>query len=613
MSKEPLKPTSVEPASPAHAGEDELIHAPRGMRKSRVVMGVVLIVMLLTLFWQGDALMSTAGRRSAAQYMSYRPDPGAPVREVSEADFVAEKQAFNKFAAIAYGARMDSDEATASFILMSDVAERAGVRVTDEELKEFIRSRFPTNTKAAYLDAIARYRMSPREFEETLRRFLRIERYQNLLAASLAAPDPAEIERLWKTRHQEYSFDYVELPVETLREDAAKEAPDSAALLAWFEALPEPERKQHEAEAAVGGEIAGFPLKDPARPATVLLEKYPLASGTDLEALARQYYSDYQYVRFRDPDFVFPQSGQVDPSKLFLTWEKAEEAARREAPIHHALESWLADMTARAGRGEPVDVAAEAQVLGVEYAAHTAPKTYAEWSQVRAEQDWIGGSVVSSLFDNGKNGEFLPAVMVDETSMGLGRASEKRDAAMPPFDQIEAKVRDSWVARRAGELAVARLEALRDAFGTRPPPDDTTAPPFRPEADAEAFAAAVRAAGLEVARDDWAERNAVAAEDGPFERFLRQRGDLYTLKEGTVAKAELAGDKDRAYLVRVAGVRDADTSKMTPADVQMLSRQIAAQAMDEFRTKTFRDQEFLEERYALKLASLQAPAGEPAN
>ena len=605
MSKEPLKPPAADPARPTPGGEDELIHAPRGMRKSRVVMGVLLIITLLTFFWQGDALLSSAGRRSSVDdYMSYRPAPSATVRTVSERDFVTEKQAFNKFAAIAYGMKMDSDQATASYILMSDVAEAAGVRVTDEELKEFIRSRFPTNTPNAYRDALARYRTSPREFEETLRRFLRIERYQNLLAASLATPDPAEIEKLWKTRHQEYSFDYVELPVEKLREDAAKEAPDPAALKAWFEALPEPERKTYETEAAVGGEVAGFPLKDE-RPVTALIEKYPLASGTDLEALAKQYYTDFQYVRFRDPDFVFPQSGQVDPQKLFLTWEKAEDTARREAPIYQAMGSWLADMTARASRGEAVDVAAEAKALGLEYAAQTEPKTYAEWSQVRTESGWIGGSIVSSFFDNGKNGEFLPAAMVDETSIGIGRTSEKREAAMPAFEEIEGKVRDTWITRRAGELAVAKLEALRDAFGTRPPADDTTAPPFRPEAEADAFAAAVAGAGLEVSHADWAERNAVAAEDGPFERFLRQRSDLYTLKEATVAKAELAADKERAYLVRVAGVRDADAAKMTPADVQMLSRQIATQAMDEFRTKTFRDQKFLEERYALKLASLR--------
>jgi hypothetical protein len=206
---------------------------------------------------------------------------------------------------------------------------------------------------------------------------------------------------------------------------------------------------------------------------------------------------------------------------------------------------------------------------------------------------------------SGTAGKLLPAITVEKNAFVFGRVLTKEDAAFPPFADIEAKVRTSWVAKKATELAVAKLEALRDKFGTRPDPADKNAAPFRPEVDAEKFAAAAKEAGLEVKHRDFEEHYEKIAPDKmtPAETYLRNASQLYVQKEGTVDRAGSSTDGTQAFLVRVAGVRDPDVSKMSPAEFQSISKQVADQEMVGFRTSTFQNTEYLKDRYGLDLES----------
>ena len=608
MSNVPEKPNAATPTAPHAAGvhPDDLIVVPKGGNKTRFLMTFLLVILLLTTFTVGDEVVRalTGQSRGTKAFMSWQ-NPSEGRKEVSEAQFLTEKQQLNKFWALAtnrQGGDRD-DEQTAYFIMLSDLANAAGVRSTDSEIAEFVKSRFQTGPN--YKAELDRYRMSMRDFEETLRRYMRMERFQNLLASSLAVADPAEVEKLWKERHQEYAFDYVALPADVMLEEARAIAPPTAELQAWFEALPEADKETYKTAPAVSGEIALFPLAGE-RPADLLLAKYPLPADVTPEKVARDYYDGFNYVRFKNPDFKL--TGQaLRAEDFFLPFEQVEAAAKREGPIYRALTAWLADLTGRVERGETVDLAAEAAALGLEHHDERELRTAEQWAEVATANPAIGTYVTESMLSTGVAGQFLPAVGVDEKGLAIARVHAKQEAQLPPFAEIEAQVRDRWIEKKAAELALGRLAKLRTTLVT--PPAGEPAAPAAAKVERDAFLEAAAAAGLTVEHHDFAERNATTTDPTPFETFVRQQPALYGLEAGAVAEPAAGGST--AYLVRVDGVRAADPSKMTPADVQNLSRQLAQTSMNEFREKTFQSPEVLKARYGLELESWKTKQERP--
>ena len=61
------------------------------------------------------------------------------------------------------------------------------------------------------------------DYENTLRRVLRVIRYQNLLGSVIGHADPADIETTWMERHEEYSFDVASVAVSNFEEAARGE------------------------------------------------------------------------------------------------------------------------------------------------------------------------------------------------------------------------------------------------------------------------------------------------------------------------------------------------------------------------------------------------------
>src|SRR5690606_38072026 len=124
---------------------------------------------------------------------------------------------------------------------------------------------------------------------------IRYRRYQGLITAPAAIADPNEVEKRWKAQRQEYSADYVILPVANVETEARTLAPDAAALRAWYEALPENELNAYRTKEQASAELAAFPLEGDFD-ATRLLAKYPRPADEDAEAAAKDFHAGFSYV-----------------------------------------------------------------------------------------------------------------------------------------------------------------------------------------------------------------------------------------------------------------------------------------------------------------------------
>lgn len=244
--------------------------------------------------------------------------------------------------------RQNLEQEVAELEIFDTLAQDAGVGITDKELGEMILGRM--GSQEVYEQLVRRYGTSKKEFEDTLRKILRADRYRSLIASSVSVADPAEVEKLWKARHQEYAFDYVELAADSLAAEAAAQAPTGEALKAWFDALSEPEKNKYKTQEMAKAQVL-YKTIGPAMKADELVAKYPPAS-LDVEARAKTYYDGFYYVRFPNPDFR-PDPKNFDPSQFYLPYEKAHDQCLVEEPIYTATEAFITDMNARVEKGRP--------------------------------------------------------------------------------------------------------------------------------------------------------------------------------------------------------------------------------------------------------------------
>ncbi|MBK7875695.1 MAG: hypothetical protein IPJ77_08080 [Planctomycetes bacterium] len=610
MSKEELKDEDPAQVTQPHP-EDEVIHAPKGTKKGRFLLGVLLAFLTLTTFSISGEIVQffSCGPSARSAYMVWN-HPTEGQKQVPYADFLLLQRQYAKVWDVFTGSsnRQNLEQEVAELILFDALAQNAGVGITNKELSEMILARM--GSQEVYQQLTKRAGTTPKEFEETLRKILRADRYRALIASSVSIADPAEVEKLWKARHQEYAFDYVELSADSLAAEATAAVPASDALKAWFDALSEPEKNKYKTQEMAKAQVL-FKTIGPQMKAEELVAKYPPAS-LDLEARAKTYYDGFYYVRFPNPDFK-PDPKNFDPSQFYLPFEKAREQCLVEEPIYTAAEAFIADMIARTDKNETVDFLMEGQSYRFGVRNQPEMMSRADWSKEGVE-GW-GRYVADVIFDpNLKPGTIQPHVVVEKNAFVIVKLIERQDARMPEFSEIEARVREDWIKKKQGELAVTKLEALRDKLGARPADTDPGAALWRPEADEATFAKVVQEAGFQVQRRDFQERTtppkpgeAVA----PAQTFLQQAGALYSMKEGSVAKAEPSRDQTKAYLVRVAGIRDADLSKMTPLELQSLGQQAAQTAVTDFRTRVLASREELTKAFGLHLKSWDAKQ-EPA-
>ncbi len=622
-------PGPVESHSPSDP--DELLVAPKGTSRFKFYVSMAIIVFTLITFVVPFALTGMFQADRGGEWVVRWEHPTEGTQVLTHQRLIAEKRALEVlFGMLAGSSPGLSDEQVAAFVIYDQLALDEGVAVPHDDFVAQVGS-FVQRAGGLdeYRQALRQYNSKPLNFENTLRRMMRATRYQAMLAMVAAQPDLEEVERLYSEAHREYLVEYVEAPVDDFTDAAREQAPAGEELKAWFDALPEPDKARFKTQARATAELAGVFLGDDMVPPAGLLERYPPPDDLD----PKRYYDQVNFTRFQLDE-------PTETGEFYAQYEDVQEVVAREAPVHHALQAWRADLAERLAAGAEIDLGAEAAELGVRYLPPDEPKTRSQWAdkylaeaatdedatdedatdedatdedatdedatdQDATDEDaatdesepsdavaneWGNLYVAGQVFNAQENTFFT--IVAHRDAMVFGRTTAKQPAELPPFDQIEDEARELWVERQRADLALAAFEALRDGFGERLEGDDL----FLPTADAETFAAAAQAAGYEVLTLDWFDRSKPIrpqldnGEPDPHidaRRFAVGRSAFYTedAEVGLVAPAGLSGLRTKVFVARLAGEREGDVAKLGPADHERFVAQSAYESWIEFITE----------------------------
>ncbi len=615
MSKDARVTPSTDPEQKAHEHDDDVIVVPKGSNRTRFFLTTILVMMVLGTFTVSREVVDvlTGGSSAKNAYMSWKR-PDGTVETMKQMDFLLVRQNLSRVESILSGGRSSkekNDAQVARHIILDELAKSAGVDVPDSELRDILKG---FGTSDVYRQTLTHFRTTTAEFEETLRSILRVARYEQLLGAAGAIPDPKEVVEHWKSSHKEFQLDTIELPTAGFTDEATAACPKGDELKAWFDALQDAEKSTYrqQLEAKTAAEFAWFSL-DPMSKTEHLLKRFPRPSTENADEVAKTWYEANKDLLYRKPEV--PASKAKTPED-FQPFDAVKDAAQAAGLAYQSLLDWVNDLRGREEKGEKIDFTAEAQGLGLAYRREETAHTRAEWKS--ASMAWSGQSVLAATFSpTAQPGKVLDAV-VDPKGIFVGRVIEKQDSRMPAFEEFEGKVRDGWIAKKKGELAVAKLESLRAKFPAAPEAPDETAKPTPPkeppvvEPDAQKFKAAATELGLDVKTEDWFDVGSSFKNGMPTPFTLYQRQAAQGLGEtiGAIAKPSLSADKSTAWIARIAASRDPDASKITPQDYQTAQQIAAFQARSDLFAKTFGSDDYLKQRYGLELEAWRRKASE---
>lgn len=640
MSKQPPKqPTAPLPprtaGKEAHAGhpatgahdDDEVLHVPRGVSRGTFIFLVSLIIFLLVIWMGGDSLFGIAGGSADRNPVTVRFEtPKGRTVEWRYSDELTAQRALqdalgvDRVLAAQLGIDVSRPE-PAQFkriLVLDEIAREAGIEVTNASLAKHIQASTSFGRQDAAPQEIAdnfkasvRMRgLEQRNVEESLRRLLRVKRFVEMVGFAGAMPEPAKIEEQWKRDNVEFAFDYAVLPVEQLKEEARKELPDDAGLQAWFDGLADEEKTEFKSAEKRKAEAALFRDTE-TTPAAELLAAFPEkvpegATPTPSDELANRYYDEVFPRRFARPST--PDQAPDVPSGFF-DFAEVKDACLAEAPVYFAMQRWLEDLNARRANGETIDFAAEAQAHGLEHRAFPDALTSAEY----AAAEGGGEGVATAVFSTPPDGSFYDVPVALPQGLVVVRATERSEPELPAFESIRDRVAEKWLEPKTEELAVARLKGLREgleafeptlAEGETPPDAKSATKHYR--AGADAFRAAVQAAGLEVATRDYLNKAGPANKDPQADDedhralfTLANSWRLYQLETDEVAEPGTSNDKERVYLVRLVGKRDVPIENMSPTQYDRYKRSARGMAMGAIGQEL--DLDYLRAQYGLWL------------
>lgn len=635
MSSKSASRTQAEHAA-TQEHDDELIVTKVGHSKARFLMILGLMVFTLIVFVIPGSFQSAfrSGSSIGETILSFRGPDGSTV-ERDWASFIDAKRRLDDFYRV-QGLRVDiEDDDVATFLVLDELARAEGIEVSNREVADAILTGFirpgskwgivrPLQTKEAYEQTLAGWRIKAQRFEGTVRQVLRVERYKSFLSAAACWPEPTEIEASWKESHQEYAYEYVEIPSSAFEEAAAADLPADEELATWYEELParrsvfDDEFRQAKTAATLIGIRAGGD-EDGAG----LLARYPRPEDEDPTELARTYYDEVAHRRFVRPE---PLEGvELASERLYFPFEEVQAEAEREAPLQRALVEWLQDLQNRMADGEEVDLAAEAAELGLHHEADGVAREHQEW----VDHELGGPFVASALRSPGPNG-LTDNVVTDKGGLFVGLVTETVEAGLPPFEEIRERVVEEWTKERAGELALEAAEQLREALLAQAEPapedeDDDADPAADAEpamvVSAETFRSAAEAAGWTVGTRDWLSGYTFTSMDfqgqsfqipesplskdpngeEPANAYIAGQMALEDLPAGGLSEAGLANDGEHAYVVRSLGSRDPAAVRMSREDWDEARMQAFAEKAVEFEERFF-GRERLERDYDLVLS-----------
>ena len=604
MSKKPQDNDShiPSPEELSRQSEQDTIVVPKGQSKAKTLLIWGLMIFVLFIFSVGDAFqgsLTSSGDSGEAQ-LSWTGLDGES-HSLDLATFYTKKREYSRLGPIypllgmqEMNANEDAD--VARMVVLGDVAETAGVRITDSDLADTILGVFGTGQ--IYSEWVqGRPGLSKKGFESTLRDVLLVQRFMRLLSLGAGSIDHEELVTRWQANRTEYSFEYVEANTSDFKSEVEADLPDTTELEAWLTALSPSEKNQFNSPETWSADFALLRLPLAEGAGDLLLAAYPRPAEEDTVQKSRDYHSAFQGARFVRP--VEPESEEAAEGEAFFSYEEVEAICLAEAPVYNSFTDWHLDVQQRVAAGEEVVLSAECERLGLELVSDSTARSFDAWTSFEAD-----GSTGELLRFTAAGGFGSPRVQA--LSISLGRVVEKFAPALPPFVEIEAAVAESWVKDAAATRAKFTLEGIRDRVGQR-----TAGEAFEPETTPEQFAAAASNAGGHAQKDftvkvrDFQERYVQpkpGEEPAAIEEYLRFNPQLFDLDEGRVDEAKPSRDKESVFLVLVGPTRPADVSKMQPQDLAIQRSQMIGESVRSFFASTFdfesaESKAFLEEHF----------------
>ena len=616
----------------AHAAKpfeipDELLHAPKQTSKLRFALMILLVIVLLLIFGIPSGLRGLGawrGKGIPAAFSWTSPVHGKI--EVNELDLQLAYRDFSQafqvdflvYSSLGVTEKFDA-RGTARLLVLDQLAQDAGLVVTDSDLRDHLKSYLDTLRMPFddYRRRVQQFGFDVAKVEETIRRALRIGRFLEISGYAAAVPDPAEIEKMWEREHVEFAFEYAALTPADMKETARVALPDEAGLRAWFDGLDEVAKKELETPEKRRADFAIFKSieETPAAALVAAFPPEPPAEGQpppSADELAQDYYNRVfhrRFVKFVDdaPEGHVHHDHDKPKRTEFQPFEEVKERCLAEAPVYFALQRWLQALQGRKAAGETIDLAAEAAQYGLQFRALEKPLTREE---LTADPELDDSQIASAVFEAAPDGGFHFVPVATKNALVISRAIERVEPVLPPFEEIQDKVVEKWIEPKAEELALSRLQSVWIGFEEFEPPvkEDELMPP-EPEgkvhrhATADQFQQGLANAMLTVQKRDFLDRGAPADSDPLFEepahKYLVTRFDLYQMDEGEVAEPQMARDKSAAYIVRVAGRREVPIDRMSKTQYDRYKTNARDLAVEERALKF--DIPFLEKNYGLVL------------
>lgn len=336
------------------------------------------------------------------------------------------------------------DQAVNQLVLL-DEAERLGLEVSDDEVREAIRE-LPVfqNEKGGfvameeYRATLSRLGYSPDGFEREMRQGLLLEKLQRILSDSIWVTD-AEIEEAYRRQVERADVRWVQQPAAGLGGDLALARPELAAYL-----------EEHPEE---------FQLPEQRRAAYLLVESARMREQIEIpDAEVRAYYDGHADE--------FTQEEQVQARHILLRVgedRSAEEARRQLEAIRARIAGGEAFAQVAAEVSEDPGSAARGGSLGF-------------FGRGRMTPEFEEAAFAAPV------GEVVGPI---ETPFGvhLLEVTEHRQAGLQPFEEVSTAIRNRMLGERVLEVSEARAKELSTQL--RQDGDEVTAAELRQTAEGD--------------------------------------------------------------------------------------------------------------------------------
>ncbi len=580
---------------------ENTIHVPEGKNPLQFIFLIGLLIFLLIIFIIPGAFQnSIAGDGPDGTPMASWKMNGETV-QVMPAAFMSEKRA-EAAALKVRGMRITPSDAEIATILLTDsLAHEAGVVVSDEMVLDYIKAVAESlGGSDNYKALMAReFTGGAQTFERIVRRGLRVNTYLALIARVAVAPSADLLAGAWNEQHEEFAYGYITAAAADFKDAAMAEVPSDEDLELWFAGQPEWERNVLKTDEKWTIGSAFFNIEDAAPEA--LFDRYPLAEDWDLAAGATAFYQNNSYFMFKRDEEITDEDGEIN---RYFAQDEVQTKCENGALALASMKAWRADMGVRMEAGEAVDIALEAQELGLGW--HESGEAMSR-GQLLDDADF-GGGMLSTQVQTTEPGQLIPGAIVGKNAIQVAKVLSNLEPSLPAFAEIRDVVAGNWADDRSGELAKEALGGLTDAENL---------------SDQEFQALADTSESLTYGMRDWLDKGGKYTDDPdrdqPANRFLAIQSmvlGLDELEEGDLTQATLASDGQNAYLVRSLGSRPLDFSTANPGQLAALETSLNGTASTDFRKAYSAEgdelSEFLKTRYSLRLPSAEKYAAEKA-